>query len=95
MAMLHSIWLVVGPSLDSVAWFLASVRTVTTDMGVERGVCDFASPLLLFAEYMGLACPAHFSQPHLMWNVPSAIFVPGWNRIFSNLLNDSLSSLKV
>ena len=95
MAMLHSIWLVVGPSLDGVAWFLASVRSVTTDMGVECGLCDFANALPLFAEYMGLACPAHLSPPHLMWTFPNAIFAPGWNHIFSHLLKDSLSSLKV
>lgn len=91
--MLHSIWLVAGPSLEGVAWFLSSVCSLTTDMGVERGLCDMGNLLPLFAEHVGIECPASLAKsPYLF---PNAIFIPGWNHIFSNLLKDGLSSLSV
>jgi len=92
MAMLHSIWLISGPSLEGVAWFLASVRSLTTDMGVEKALCDLPNPLASFAAYMGLRCPPHLEElTHLF---PMAVFIPGWNHLINNLLRESFSSLR-
>ena len=39
-ALLQAIWLVAGPTLDDIQWFLSKVRSLTTDFGVEMHLLD-------------------------------------------------------
>ena len=93
MALLSSAWLLAGPAVEGLAHFCSSVRSLTTDFGVEKGICDFRNALPAFAGHMGLECPGWVAKQ--AWTFPNAIQIPGWNHIFSNLVKDTMASLAV
>ena len=103
-ALFHALFLETG-SLQGIERFCESVVSVTTDMGVESGVCDFHAlnvadflpdwllPPEVEADGAEEAPPAPDLAWHAAWLLQNAIPVPGMLHIVSNILTDAHSKL--
>lgn len=94
-ALLWQAFLMVGPSFASMQDFCASVRSVTTDMGVERLLSDNGSCLGAFfatfdPEGMGLADSSGSGQ----WLFDRCLHMPGFRHMIDNIMQKALSSMQ-
>ena len=92
-ALLWQIWLMVGPSFSRVRQFCDRVRSITTDMGVERLIAGQPDCLVEFYEcWLKARLPADIDRGR-KFLFPRAIEVGGWKHLFDNLIVRGLSSL--
>ena len=92
MCLLWQLWLLAGPSMKSMRAWLGTVRTSISDWGTESGMLD--APDLLpqfFGDLTGKPC-TEAAQPGTFL-FPRAVWVPGWNHIWSNILKDVCGKL--
>ena len=95
MALLWSIWLVAGPGLDSMRAYCNSVKSMTTDWGGESNVAYLPDVLPVFMKMLqnSWKTPRHLHIEQDSRLFPCAVWVPGWNHLFSNMMNFCLSAL--
>ena len=91
-SLLWLFWLVAGPHFAVMRKFLACIRSITTDMGVERMIPDSVDCL---EEFFKLVAPRfriglHPEESKLFRH---ALQIPGWKHALDNILQKSLSSL--
>ena len=85
-ALLHQIWLTVGA--QNLQSFCRSVRSICTDMGVERGISTMNIDVLRsFLLHIGAPVFVQMDSP---WVFPSALLVPGWRHSIDLLLRRGL-----
>eukprot|EP00959_Pyramimonas_sp_CCMP1952_P351319 7360832-Pyramimonas_sp.AAC.1 len=89
MALLWQIWLISGPSQHTMQMYLDSVRSISADMGVERGLCDAPDVMGVFFEHLrtGTVVHAHIDTKSYLFK--NAMYMPGWNHTFDNILKDT------
>ena len=75
-AMLWQIFLLVGPCARTFRIILASIRSITTDMGVESKIYEAADTSIMFLRYLGVAIPRDV-QP-IQFLLPNCLQIPGW-----------------
>jgi len=86
-ALLWAIWLLCGPDVSDVLYFLNHVTCVTTDSGVELGTVE--TPNILYA-FMQWVAGVPFQEIHSFVRpkellLPVAIRISGWSHGFGNL----------
>jgi hypothetical protein len=88
------IFLVCGPLLPLVRWFCSRVRSITTDMGVERNIANHVD--LLTEMYFGLdpKCAQASVTNSQMWQFPRALKMPGWKHCWDLMVRKGLTSLR-
>jgi len=87
------IWLLVGPSYHNFRAFCRRVRSLTTDQGTERLICDIANFSkdffeVAFPKVKGL--PSYDEDDEELF--PNAWVCPGWKHIVDGLLKTTFSS---
>ena len=91
MAFLWSIWLIMGPLISSIEAVLCSIRSFTSDFGIESKVPNMANMLEHFARSVQQRVSPTFSK-HL-YLLPNCVYIPDWNHLVMNLLKRVLNSL--
>jgi hypothetical protein len=93
LALLWACWLVVGPEFDLMKSFCRRVVSITTDMGVERGISTMKDILPEFFRLMDpqFDLEANPCEP-LLW--PHCAGIPGWKHAWDLILQKSLSTLR-
>ena len=86
--LLWAIWLVAGPSLVSMQYFVSKVFCITTDNGVEMGILETPDILTAFVAWVSgtdlLSCGAFVrDNRRLFYN---ALRISGWGHLMGNLL---------
>jgi hypothetical protein len=87
-AILWKIFLIVGPSFNRIRLFLSRVRSITSDMGVERMIVDLPDVFIQFCHLVGIPVPVGASPCTRLF--PRGIQAPDWMHIFDILLRRGL-----
>lgn len=94
MQFLWGLWLVFGPTRPQLQAVLDSFRWVVSDFGVEHSIADARNVLPIFFAWASGDDPSTFPPieqgSHLLDN---AIFIPGWNHLWSNMVESACSSI--
>ena len=90
LALLYQIWLIAGPKPDAMRAVLRSIRSLTTDMGVEASICHQRDCLREFLQEVGLTIPRGFTDEE--WLFPNCLQVAGWKHKIDILIKRGLSS---
>jgi hypothetical protein len=89
---LWGLFLTHASSLSQMRVVLGTFRWITSDQGVEAGMCDAADCLPAFwhwvSGYDAATSPPIDKDKYLL---PLAVYMPGWNHLWSNLLRESIS----
>ena len=89
--LLWQLFLVCGPGFQMLRRVCARVRSVTTDMGVERGLSNVHDCL---GDFYKLVEPRWVdSQPRVGFLFPRALQMPGWKHSIDNLIHRGLCAL--
>jgi hypothetical protein len=92
-ALLWQIFLMVGPLFEDVRRFCCRVRSITTDMGVERQLATMVDCLPDFYRiWLKVKLPA--STPVLKRLFPRSLQIGGWKHLWDNVICRGLSSLQ-
>jgi hypothetical protein len=88
-ALLWSLFLILGPSQAKFDWFRDKVASVTTDMGTEFRLMSMPDISRTFFEYlrhknMGVAAPLT-NRAFVLF--PKSIRLPGWSHLWSNIMH--------
>ena len=92
-AMLWQIFLLVGPCARTFRIILASIRSITTDMGVESKIYEAADTSIMFLRYLGVAIPRDV-QP-IQFLLPNCLQIPGWKHKADLWIKRGLSRCRV
>ena len=94
-AFLWSRFLLVGPELNVLQFWLARVSSLTTDMGTEIGMGLVADVLPAFLAYLnGAVVPSlHGLVRKGSRLFPRALRLPGWGHTFGNLMKFPVKSI--
>jgi hypothetical protein len=84
MALLWQVFLVAGPHPKSMRNFLLRVRSITTDMGVERLISGSTDLLPEFYKWIGAKVKVPVSRHRHLF--PRALCAPGWCHIMDTLV---------
>jgi hypothetical protein len=90
-ALLWSIWLIAGPSLDALEWFCDNVRSLTTDFGVEMHLLelpDIKEALLAWAAGCPLPRVRMLVKPDQRL-FRKALRIAGWSHTMGNIMKDT------
>jgi hypothetical protein len=94
LAVLWSIWLMVGHSVVKMRWFLNLIASITTDMGTELHLVDTVDILDAFMKVtQGMAVEragAFFDKAKPLF--PKALRIAGWNHLLGNMMKFSCKS---
>ena len=92
MSLLWQIFLIAGPRFDHIRSFLWRVRSITTDMGVERNIVDIRDVLKEFFWLVDHTFDVSaYSDEEWLW--PNAWQIPGWKHAWDLLLQKALNCL--
>ena len=91
-ALLWQVYLIAGPSFEGMRKFLRRVRSLTTDMGAERGIADHSDILVDFFTYLDPDFRAE-GRERLEYLFPRAIQTSGWQHMWDLLVRNALSSV--
>lgn len=91
MSLLSSIWLVTGPSLDTMVELLGGVTYVTADQGTESAMCGVGHVLDAFAEKCGLHVPPRFAVRIFL--SPDSVYCIDWDHISAGILKHAMTEL--
>lgn len=92
-ARLWQLYLVSGKTLPLFKASCDNIRSLTTDMGVGRLLCDQPNCMRLFLEQ---AFPSERFGPYIYvgsFIFPKALFMPGWRHTFDGLIRRGMCSL--
>ena len=90
-AILWQIFLQVEPKFASMRAFCNRVCGITTDMGTERHIADYADILIPFCMAIGVRIPKGIQRQRYLF--PCALMTMGWFHLFDNLLRNGLCNL--
>lgn len=92
---LWGLFLCFGPTLFQMRHLLRSIRWVVSDFGVESSIADAVDCLPTWAHWAkGLPTEEAPLPNASAFLLPLAVFVPGWNHLFSNIIKDACTSLR-
>ena len=83
----------IGPCMAAMKWFCSRVRSITTDMGVERGIASSPNCLPELFFWMKPTCPQASDQSCPLELFPRCLQMPGWKHTWDLLIRRGLSSL--
>jgi len=91
--LLHAVWLIAGPDLPAMSYFISKVRCICTDMGVEMHILDSPDILQALLAWMSgkelVTCAALVrTDRRLYW---MALRISGWSHSMGNLLKTILN----
>ena len=92
-ALMWQTWLAMaGPSMATFSIFCGRVRSITTDLGVERKMVDCPN---ITEEFFALVNRRAFGDiANAGFLFPRAVCVPGWKHMVDNLLRSGLNTLR-
>jgi hypothetical protein len=88
LAIIHSVWLVVGSSIKDIRNFFSLVTALTTDMGTEIGLIecpDVVEAYIRRLEGATMAVALATVDPASRL-FPRAVRIPGWNHIYGGIM---------
>ena len=88
--MLWALYLESGTSFDVFLWHLDHVRSITTDRGTEKAICDVSDCIQAFCAAIGLPQTDHIARSFLFQN---AVWIPGWHHLIDRMVQDCLEGL--
>ena len=91
LALLWQVFLIAGPSFEAVRAFCNKVRSLTTDLGVERLVVQQPDWLPDFWQLLAPRLPRPPADQSWLW--PNAVSIPGWKHAWDGLLQKGLCTL--
>lgn len=92
-ALLWQIYLVSASSVSLFLAFCRSVRSITTDMGVERRLVDRRNCIRRFLRRAFPSARLPEQVDIDKWLFPRALLIPGWRHCFDGVLRRGLSGL--
>lgn len=87
LALLWQVFLIAGPSFEAVRAFCNKVRSLTTDLGVERLVVQQPDWLPDFWQLLAPRLPRPPADQSWLW--PNAVSIPGWKHAWDGLLHSA------
>lgn len=91
MSLLWIIWLMVGPTYNSMRGFTNRVFSFNTDYGTERSIVDYPDCLGFFLRYINVQVPTNAEVQEFLF--PSAVANPGWFHFWDSVVRAALCSL--
>ena len=91
-ALLWQIFLVAGKTLGLLRIFLSCIRSITSDMGVERLLADQADCLDSWLAVAFGISPS-LERPSTIFLFPNCLLTPGWRHLLDGTLKNSLMLL--
>ena len=88
-AFLWAIWLEVGPNQSRMRWKCNQICGLTTDRGIEIGICDSPDVLPDFLQAIGAAGEV----PRQEYLFPQAVWIAGWHHLLDNCIEQVLSAV--
>ena len=90
-ALVFALVLEIGLNIERIRFVLASLRAVLSDWGVEAYIAAHPDvlPDILDALVIGRKQPC----ARLQYTFPCAMLMPGWHRIFDNIVRATLSNI--
>ena len=91
MSLLWALYLIAGPSVNSLEAIILAVAAITTDQGVERLMVDMANVVDAFLCRLGLRSSRFYRE--LIYTFEHAVGIPDWLHLWSGIIKFGLESL--
>ena len=83
MSLLWIIWLLAGPSYNTMEHFCGTIQSFISDCGVESGICDLPNLLPVFWAWSAGTPPPDIDYQSYLF--PNAVYHSGWHHLWDNI----------